>query len=346
LIHRDERATSTERCAEVGLPRVGRQVHSLLHSRSSRAIDTSGFAFVMATGIVSVAAGLQHLHALSEALLVVACVGWTTLAFALLLSVTAGSPGRPGPGSFALVAATAVLGTRFSFGGQPLVALALWALALSAWLALLAVARRQGRADGGWFLVVVGTESLAVLASLLAPRWGTPFLDAALGWWLLGLCLYPAIATAIAAELRRCPGFAPALWITMGALAIATLAGTELLLAARTLHALTPVRPVLRVGDLMLWALASAWILPLAVAELRSPAGWRNPHGRWSFVFPLGMYAVASQLLARAAPLPPLAGVGRAFFGLALLAWTLMLIGHAAAGFRPRPARYNNRTTM
>jgi tellurite resistance protein TehA-like permease len=300
----------------------------------------------MATGIVSVAAGLQHLHALSEALLVVACIGWATLLPALLWRSRGKKSPPPGPGSFALVAATAVLGSRFSFAGQPLVALALWALALVAWLALLAMGRHCGRADGGWFLVVVGTESLAVLASLLAPHWGTQFLDAAFGWWLLGLCLYPAIAAAIAAELRRRPRFVPALWITMGALAIATLAGTELLLAARTLHALTPVRPLLRISDLTLWALASAWILPLAVADLRSRAGWRNPRGRWSFVFPLGMYAVASQLLARAASLAPLADVGHAFFALALLAWTLVLLGHGAASFRLSPARYNDRTTM
>jgi tellurite resistance protein TehA-like permease len=308
-----------------------------MHGRSSRAVDAGGFAFVMATGIVSVAAALQHLRALSDALLVVACIGWATFALALLLRGNAERPARPGLGSFALVAATAVLGSRFSLAGQPLVALALWALALFAWFVLLVVGRRRGRADGGWFLVVVGTESLAVLASFLAPYWGTQFLDAALGWWLLGVCLYPAIAAAIAAELRRRPRFAPALWITMGALAIATFAGTELLLAARALHALTPLRAPLRLSDLTLWALASAWILPLAVAELRHRAGWRDPRGRWSFVFPLGMYAVATQLLARAASLPPLASVGRAFFGLALLAWTLVLLGHGAAGFRPSP---------
>jgi hypothetical protein len=58
------------------------------------------------------------------------------------------------------------------------------------------------------------------------------------------------------------------------------------------------------------------------------------------------MYAVASRLLARAAPLAPLATVARVFFVIALLAWALVLLGQAAACFGLSPARYNNRTTI
>jgi tellurite resistance protein TehA-like permease len=248
--------------------------------------------------------------------------------------------------SFAFVAATAVLGTRLALSGQTVIALALWVLAAAAWLALLARRPGGGRPDGGWFLVVVGTESLAVLASFLAPRWGPQLLDAALASWLLGLSLYPAVGAAIGAELRRHARFGPDLWIAMGALAIATVAGTELLLAARTLHAFAPLRGWLRASDLAIWALASAWILPLAAADLRHRDDWWNPFGRWSFVFPLGMYAVASQLLARAAPLGPLAIVGRVFFVLALIAWALVLLSVAAAGFGLLRVTYNDRSTI
>jgi hypothetical protein len=190
----------------------------LLHSRAARfqaartrpfagrvlrRLDARGFSFVMASGIVSVAAALQGLPLLSEALLGVACIGWVTLVLAPTVLQQASA--QPQLESFAFVAATAVLGTRLSLLGQPVLALALWALAGAAWLALLARRPRGGRADGGWFLVVVGTESLAVLASSLAGHWNEKLLDAALGWWSLGLCLYPAVAVAIAAELRRQP---------------------------------------------------------------------------------------------------------------------------------------------
>ena len=308
-------------------------------------LDAGAFAFVMATGIVSVAAVQQGLLLLSDTLFGIACFGWVTLVLALSTRLLRGA-WIPRLESFAFAAATAVVGTRLALTGRTLTALPLWALAAVAWLALLARRPRRGPADGGWFLVVVGTESLAVLAAVLARRWGAPLLDAGLAWWLLGLCFYPLVAAALAGELRRRPGFAPAWWIAMGALAIATLAGTELLLAARTLGALAPLRPSLRDSDLTLWAFASAWIPLLAAAEVRSRAAWSDPRGRWSFVFPLGMYAVTCHELARAAPLAPLAGVGRVFSVIALLAWVLVLLAQTGAGFSLGAAAYNNRSTM
>jgi tellurite resistance protein TehA-like permease len=187
---------------------------------------------------------------------------------------------------------------------------------------------------------------------VLAARWGAPFLGAALAWWLAGLCLYPLVVATIAAELRIRPRFAPALWITMGALAIATLAGSELLLAARTLAVLAPEHALLRDTNLVLWALASACIAPLAVADARSRAGWKDPWSRWSFVFPLGMYAVASQVVARAAGVEQLARLGRICFFVALAAWAVTALYPAVAtsrarggarGRRGNPARRSSR---
>jgi tellurite resistance protein TehA-like permease len=147
----------------------------------------------------------------------------------------------------------------------------------------------------------------------------------------LGLALYPLVAAAIAVELRSRPRFGPDLWVTMGALAIATLAGTELLAAARAVDSLGAFRPVLRDLDIATWATASAWIPPLLVAEARNRAGWHYRSSRWSFVFPLGMYSVATQALGRVAHLGPLADVARVFFVGALLAWALVLCGLARA---------------
>jgi tellurite resistance protein TehA-like permease len=282
----------------------------------------------MASGILSVAARLQGLPLLSDTLFVAACASW----IALVLTLAPRLPEEPRPQprleSFALVAATAVLGTRLAQTGENVAALLLWALAVVAWAALLAGRPHRGEPGGGWLLIVVGTESLAVLAANLAGPWGTPFLGAALGWWLLGLCIYPAVVFMLAEELHRGLRFAPPDWIAMGALAIATVAGTELLLAARSLDVFASLRPVLHDADLALWALASAWVVPLAVVDVRNRAAWRDPSGRWSFVFPLGMYAVACRLLARAAPLPPLSTVAWVFFLVALLAWALTLLGH------------------
>jgi tellurite resistance protein TehA-like permease len=115
----------------------------------------------------------------------------------------------------------------------------------------------------------------------------------------------------------------------MGALAIATLAGSELLLGARTLHSLHQARNWLPDLDLATWALGSALIIPLVAAELRTRSRWRYDASRWSFVFPLGMYAVASRTLAQADKLALLRDVGHVFFVIALAAWSLVALGLA-----------------
>jgi tellurite resistance protein TehA-like permease len=281
----------------------------------------------MATGIVSVAAWLQGLPVLSNVLLAIAVLGWFAVAAVACGRALRTASGRPRLGSFAFVAATGVLGAHFSVAGHNLVALTLWALASAAWVVLLARRPQLTRPDGSWFLVVVGTESLAALASLLAPYLGAELLPVALAWWALGLALYPPVAAVIAVRLRSRPRFGPNLWITMGALAIATLAGTELLEAARSLQTLAALRAGLRDVDIATWAMASAWIPPLLAAEARNPAGWHYSSSRWSFVFPLGMYGVATQMLGRAAKLGPLADLAHAFFAAALLAWALTLVG-------------------
>ena len=295
--------------------------------RFLRDLDASAFAFVMATGIVSVAARFERLPALSEALLVVAVVAWVVLAVAVSVRTLATGDRRPRLESFAVVAATAVLAARFAVAGSSIVALALWSLAIVEWVVLLACRPQMARPDGGWFLVVVGTESLAVSAALLAPRWSGDLLPAAIGWWALGLCLYPFVAAAIAGSLRRQPRFGPDLWVTMGALAISTLAGSELLLAARTLGSFNPLHAWLRAADIGTWAVASAWIVPLIAAEFRHRDDWRYRSSLWSFVFPLGMYSVSTQTLARVVGLAPLVDVGRAFFVAAAAAWVIVLVG-------------------
>lgn len=242
-------------------------------------MDTSAFAFVMATGIVSVAAFVEDLALFSDLLLAVACAGWAALAAVLSWPPRRSWRGRPRLQSFALVAATAVIAVRFSLAGHGAIALGLWGLALCFWLLL--VLRRPfiSQFVGGSLLVVVATESLAVLAALLAPRWAGALLVVAFAAWVLGLLLYPFVLGAIMLALCRRPRFAPDLWIVMGALAIATLAGTELRLAARTLHMLPSLGNSADV-DLVIWALASCLIVPLAIAELRVRRGWRNDASR------------------------------------------------------------------
>jgi tellurite resistance protein TehA-like permease len=306
-------------------------------------LDAGAFAFAMATGIISIAAFDQGEHVVSDALLATACFGWMVAAAFVARRALAAPRRRPGLQSFALVAATAVIGARFALAGRVVVALALWSTACAAWLFLLARRPEWGSTRGGSLLVAVAAESVSVLAALLAVRWGaTSFLAFALAAWLLGLVVYPVVIALLARILSRERRFHPDLWIVMGALAISTLAGSQLLLGVRALHTLRLLAGWLPDVDLAIWAVASALVAPLTVADLRTRQRWRYEAGRWSFVFPLAMFSVASRTLARADGLSFLDGIGCAFFVVALIAWAVVLIGMARrvlGAFRPTPLR-------
>src|SRR5579884_4155750 len=248
-----------------------------------RCLDAGAFTFVMATGIVSEAAAEQRLVVLSQALFAVAAAAWVVLAAVVLLRAIRGAP-RPRPASFAVVAATAVVGVRSLDVGATTPALGLWALAVACWIGLALARPAVGEPRGSTLLVPVATESLAVLATPLAQRFGLLLERVALAFWLLGLALYPVVVVAIGRALRRSRAFRPDLWVVM------------------------------------------AWIVPLLVAELRR-ADWRYDGARWAFVFPLGMYGVACEALARAEGLAALRRVAVAALAVALVAWTLTVLG-------------------
>ena len=134
----------------------------------------------------------------------------------------------------------------------------------------------------------------------------------------------PLIAVPIVRSSLRERRFEPTLWIVMGALAITTLAAAELLLDRRALGSAVA---------LATWAAASAAIPLLFVTELRTRR-WRYEVARWSSVFPLGMYGVASHVLGGADGLAGLLRVGTVFFGIALAAWAVTAAGLARRAFR------------
>lgn len=280
--------------------------------RALQDVDADAFAVVMATGIVGVGARLEGLAPLADVLLACACVAWIVLAAAL---------GTRALRSFAVVAGTAVIGADLLLAGHDAIALALWSLAVVLWLAVGLTIRTEA---AGSLLTIVATESLAVLAAALDSHGDAPLRVPALAFWALGLALYPLVAGRVVHGALRDRGFEPTLWIVMGALAITTLASAELLLDRHALGAAVA---------LATWAAASAAIPVLVVAELRTRR-WRYEAARWSFVFPLGMYGVASHVLGSADGLAGLRAVGTAFFWIALAAWLVTAAGLAGVAFR------------
>jgi tellurite resistance protein TehA-like permease len=275
-------------------------------------VDADAFAVVMATGIVGVGARFEGIAPLADGLLACACLAWLVLAAVLRARSVR---------SFAVVAGTAVIGADLLLAGKGQIALALWALAAALWVAVAAVIRREAMAS---LLTIVATESLAVLGATLDRHGDAPLRGLAVALWALGLALYPLIAGPIVRDSLRERRFEPTLWIVMGALAITTLAATELLLDRGALGVAVA---------LATWAAASAAIPVLVVTELRAQR-WGYEVTRWNSVFPLGMYGVASRVLGRADGLAGLRTIGTVFFWIALAAWLVTAAGLVRQPFR------------
>ena len=315
-----------------------------------------GFAIVMATGIVSIAARLLDHLAVSWALLAINVVLYPLLWAALLVRV-AREPGRVvaelgsherGPGFLTTVAASAVLGSQFdsfSLASE----LAVWLFGVSAvlWLVLIysflaAVTLRDVKPEvqvglsGSWLLVVVATESLAVLGVRVAVSSAVPgpLIFACLAAFLLGGVLYALLMAMILYRFVFMPmigALSGPWWINMGAVAIATLAGAGLMaLPTFDVH-VAVLRHVAGPLTAVFWAIATFWIPLLVVLYGWKHAVRREPIrydvGQWSIVFPLGMYTAATTMFARNAGLAFLEPIAWWFFWLALIAWVLTAFG-------------------
>jgi tellurite resistance protein TehA-like permease len=318
-----------------------------------RSLHPEYFAFVMASGIVSIGMANHGQHVISSILLWVAGIAYVVLviltamrfaAYAPMVGADFTDPAR-GFSFFTFVAASDVLGTRLVAAGHRSIALVLLAVAVVVWLilgyvvpwtALLGQARRPvlHAANGTWFLWVVGSQSVAILAASLAAsgssgRSGLALL--AVSCWVLGVCAYVVVAVLVAArgllyELRPSDLTSP-YWISMGAAAITVVAGSKIvLLHDEAISAAT--RGLISGMSVVMWIVAT-WLVPALIA-----AGvWRHIVHRvslgyqpmlWSVVFPLGMYGVASDSLSEVHDLPIIGWIGSHECWIALLAWALV----------------------
>jgi tellurite resistance protein TehA-like permease len=269
------------------------------------------------------------------------------------------------PGFFTLVAATGVLGNQCVLIADAWQAgLALGALALALWTGLtysVLPGLMEGSdkpplekgINGGWLLAVVATQSVSVLACLVAPRVGPEprgaMLFVALCFWLVGGMLYVWLIALIFYRVLFLPlepsDLTPPYWINMGAMAISTLAGVSLYREAAALPALAELRPFLAGLTLAFWATATWWIPLLLVLGVWRHVTRRFPlrydHGYWAGVFPLGMYTVCTQHLIAQLNLGFLAFLPATFVWLALGAWAAAFAGLLASlvPARAAPAR-------
>jgi tellurite resistance protein TehA-like permease len=324
-------------------------------------LSPANFAIVMATGILGIAAGQQGYGTLSLLMLALNAAAWpaiVVLNVARLLRHRAEMLAdirshQRAPGFFTAVAGTAVLASQLIvLQSEGALSLALAVLACVLWLVLtygilMTLTIQQDKPllpegiSGGWLLTVVSTQSIAVLAALVAAHTPQParlaLNFAALAFWLCGGMLYVWVISLIFYRyvfFRFLPqDLTPTYWINMGAMAISALAGALLVLNAPEAPFLLELLPLVKGGTVLFWAVGTWWIPMLAALAV-----WRYVHKRyplryeaayWGGVFPLGMYSAATHEMSVVLGLRFLAPLARGFFYVAIAAWLLAALGLA-----------------
>lgn len=314
------------------------------------------FALVMATGIISNAFFVNQRLWLSNALFYVGLV-----AFPILLAMTivrilrfpkAVWQDLTNPkvvfGFFTLVAAADVLGLQFFNRDHLEVAIVLWCFALILWVLLsyasfwtLTFQGGEVGVDvvhGGWLIAIVGTESLVLLGTQIAPHLGNlhetvAFMVHCL--WGVGIVLYGIFLTLFSYRIFfsrvEVEDMNPLFWVVMGAAAIAANAGSIMLAGDPGLEFLKLMQPFVEGTTMILWAWAT-WLIPFFIGL----GFWRHFIRKqpfeytpmyWSLVFPLGMYSVATMRLYFVSDFRPIEHFSQVMVWVALLAWSIVMIG-------------------
>lgn len=315
---------------------------------SQSRLTPDAFAAVMATGILSIAAQNHDYTRMSNVLGILATVALAVLVAMVVAVAVAKHRVLPWDLSdpqvtfslFTFVAACAVLNNRLSSQYPPVLPI-LGVVAGVAWLGLVVLTMRNvGRlrwaalrdhVHGAWLLSSVATSGLAIVAAKLLTNTGQrQWLMVALPLWILALITYLLLTSlmvwrAVTQRLDR-EGFEPDSWLLTGSVAIAAVAGYFMHRQSRDglagiLHAVT----------LTAWAVATMWIPPLIYFGLRHikrrPDMLRFTGAWWTLVFPLGMYSVATSLVADLTHWRSLGTVALVAFWDALLVWVSVAIG-------------------
>jgi tellurite resistance protein TehA-like permease len=310
----------------------------------------------MATGIVSNAFFFEERRTIADLLFAVNLVGFPLLLLVTLLRLFGFGARlwrdlldpRLVFSFFTIVAASDVIGVQLDLHGYSGAALTLWLFALTGWLVLsyvsfgvLAILNTERGANiihGGWLIAIVGTQSLVILGTRIAPQ-ARDLADAIFVLihmlWGIGLALYGIFIVLFAQRIFfadiATDDLSPVLWVVMGAAAISTNAGSTLILTGNPLAFLQSIRPFVEGVTLVMWAWGT-WCIPLLLlfgiwkhAVRRAPLSYTPLF--WSLVFPLGMYALASQRLSLVMEYPPLRIISAVVIWVALAAWAVTALG-------------------
>lgn len=318
----------------------------------------SYFALVMATGIVSIAAKLLGFGTTAYSLFQFNKIAYVVLWAVYLIRLTRYTSyfiqdltnHFKSPGFLTIVAGTSVLGNQFAlftenyFAATVLyfTALALWIILIYMFFVVITIKRKKPTLNKGlngtWLLIVVATQSISILGvqvQFYLDNFSKLITFISLILFLLGCFFYIIIITLIFYRLTffivKAEEFAPPYWISMGAVAITTLAGSLLILNANHFDFINALTPFIKGLSLLFWAFGTWWIPLIIILGI-----WRHLYKKipfvyhpqyWGMVFPLGMYTVCTYRLSYALNIDFIRLIASSFIYFALAAWLLTFAG-------------------
>lgn len=321
-------------------------------------LSPSYFALVMATGIVGTASHLQQYNVISNILFWINNVAFLVLLLLFVVRLVFFFPDvladlsshSKGAGFLTMVAGACILGTTYAQPKNLFVpATVLWYFGMITWtlfifsfLSSVILTTEKPSPEkglnGNWFLLVVSSQSLSILAGTLAPHLLLPANVAmffSLFDFLLGAMLYLMLAPVVIYRLLFYPvkpeEVSPSYWINMGAAAITGLAGVMLLQRIKMNPLFADLSPFIYGSTLLFWCIASFWIPVVFIMEIwrylvkRSPLKYTPAF--WSLVFPLGTYSVCTWRLAEIFQFSFLTILSNVFLYVGWLAWVTTLAG-------------------
>ncbi len=315
------------------------------------------FAMVMATGIISIASnllgftviayGLFYLNVIAYAIILTLQVMRLCMYWDLVLNDISDS--KQSLVFFTTVASTNVLGAQFiTIANCPEIAMGFWLFGIFLWaivsmstfsiLFIRCDERLETAMHGGWLIATVGTQSVAVLGAILAPKfvsYGSLLVFSSLVWWMIGSFLYIILITILFYRLvffKMSPeALIPPYWINMGALAITTMAGSLLCVNIPQLGgAFSDLLTFTKGFTLFFWSFGTWW-LPLLIILAIWKYGFNKVRFEyspfyWSMVFPLGMYTACTIKLSQAIQIPFLINISKYFIYIAFATWCFIFV--------------------
>lgn len=318
------------------------------------------FGLPMATGIVSLASDFFGYETIAQGLFYINVPTFIFLVILYIIRMIFYTKnvirdfydGAKSPGFLTIVAGTNILGYQFLYFKNDIetasllfyVGLILWVVLLYSIFTFIIIKREKislhRGINGMWLLIIVATESVSVLSSVIYPYLNVPSkttLFISLFMFLVGCVWYLIIITLIFYRLAfyklKAIELAPAYWINMGAVAIVTLAGAALVKDGHSWIFIDRINDFILGLTFLFWSMGTWWIPLIIVLGI-----WRHTYEKiklsyrpvfWSMVFPLGMYTACTFRLAEACEIDFLYIIPRYFVFIAIIAWSITALGLA-----------------